>query len=248
MKKFVFVAIVVWIAVAHTATAEEKISIVTSEWIPYCGRFLPNNGIEPEIVSAALQREGWEAEFTFMAWARALRLVRDGKHDAITSASFTEERAADYIYSESYMGSPIVFYKRKDASITWNTLKDLKPYRIGMVRANSYSPEFDKADFLHKVTSRNDVLSLKKLILRQADLVVMNRFAGHHIIENKLASHEKGEVEVLEPPLHMDKLHLMFSRKAPDASKKLAAFNAGLKKISEDGTLKRILEKHGFKK
>jgi len=247
MKKLILV-VIVWIAVVQTGIAAEKISIATSEWIPYCGRFLPNYGIEPQIVSAAFQRSGWEVDFSFMAWARALKLVKTGKYDAVTSASFTEERAADYLYSESYMGSPIVFYKRKDSPIRWNTLKDLKPYKIGMVRAYSYSPEFDKADFLHKVTSKNDMLCLKKLILKQADLAVINRFTGHYIIENKLSAHEKQELEVLEPPLHMDKLHLMFSKKAPDASKKLAAFNAGLKKISEDGTLKRILEKHGVKK
>jgi len=247
MKKLIIVAIIL-IAVAQTGTAAEKISIATNEWLPYCGKFLPNYGIEPQIISAALQREGWDAEFTFMAWARALKLVGNGKYDAVTSASFTQERAVDHLYSESYMGSPIVFYKRKDAPITWNTLKDLKPYKIGTVKANSYSPEFDKADFLHKVTSKNDVLCLKKLILKQADLVVMDRFVGHYIIEKKLIAHEKKEVEVLEPPLHMDKLHLMFSKKAPDVSEKLAAFNAGLKKIIKDGTLTRILEKYGFKK
>lgn len=248
IKKFVMVLALCFMFAAEGIAAEKTISIATSEWLPYCGRFLANYGIEPEIVAAAYQRMGYKTNFNFMAWSRALKDVNEGKYDAVTSASFTEERARDYLYSESYMNSPAVFYKRKGSPITWRSLEDLKPYKIGVIKGYSYSPEFDKADFLQKVTSKNEVLALKKLILKQADLVVMDRFVGHYTITEKLPVYEKNIPEILDPPLYLDKLHLMVSKKTPDALKKLEAFNAGLEKIIKDGTLQSILVKHGMEK
>jgi len=52
----------------------------------------------------------------------------------------------------------------------------------------------------------------------------------------------------LSPPLHVHKLHLLFSKKVSDVPKKLEAFNSGLKAIIKDGSLKRILAKYGFEK
>lgn len=248
MKKFVMVLAVCIMFAAEGIAAEKTISIATSEWLPYCGRFLANYGIEPEIMAAAYQRMGYNTDFNFMAWSRAIKEVKEGKYDAVTSASFTQERARDYLYSKSHMDSPAVFYKRKGSPITWSVLEDLKPYKIGVIKDYSYSPEFDKADFLQKVASKNEVLALKKLILKQADLIVMDRFVGHYTISEKLTAYEKNIPEILYPPLYLDKLHLMVSKKTPDALKKLEAFNAGLKKIIKDGTLKSILVKHGLGK
>ncbi|MDM8524678.1 transporter substrate-binding domain-containing protein [Desulfococcaceae bacterium HSG8] len=246
MKKSVFV-LMLWLIFAAEGTASEKtVSIATSAWEPYCGKFLPNYGIEPEIVSAAYARSGYKAEFRFMAWVSALEEVRNGVYDAVTSASFTKERAKDYLYSDSYMESPVVFYKRKDSQITWRRLEDLKPYKIGVVRGYAYSPEFDKTDFLQKRISKTEMVNIRKLLLKQADLIVMDRFVGHYLIHKKLYKHERDILEVLSPPLFTDKLHLMFSKKTPDVLKKTEAFNSGLKKIREDGTLVRILEKHGL--
>jgi polar amino acid transport system substrate-binding protein len=232
---------------AEGIAGDRTVSIATSEWLPYCGNFLPNYGIEPEIVTAAYSRKGYTVKFDFMAWTRVLEDVRDGKYDAATSASFTEERAKEYFYSESYMQSPIVFYRRTGEAIHWNRLEDLKLYKIGVVRGYSYSPGFDKADFLQKKEAPTDILNIKKLLLKQADLIVMDQMVGHYIINNKLSNHERNNLEVMYPPLISDKLHLMFSKKAPDVSEKIAAFNDGLKEIREDGTLQKIMEKNGLK-
>ncbi len=247
MKKNI-AALIIWLMVAAEGTAADRtVSIATSEWLPYCGHFLTNYGIEPEIVTAAFSRKGYTVTFDFMAWTRVIEEVRDGKYDAATSASFTEERAKEYLYSESYMESPIVFYRRTGEAIEWSRLNDLKSYKIGVVRGYSYSPEFDKADFLRKREAPSDILNIKKLLLKQADLIVMDLMVGNYIINNKLPRHERNDLEILYPPLISDKLHLMFSKKASDVSEKIAAFNEGLKAIREDGTLQNIMEKNGLK-
>lgn len=241
---------VVCVCMATTTAASEKtVTIVTLNWLPYSGRFLPNYGIAPELISAAYREMGYKVKYDFMAWTKALREMAEGKYDAAANAYYTAERAEKFLFSESYMESPVVFYKRKDTPIRWNnSLEELKPYRIGVVRGYVTSPEFDKANFLDKKVSKTELLNLKKLILKQADLIVTDRFSGRYLISEKLPEHEKDLLMPLSPPLYVHKLHLIFSKKVPDAPRKLEAFNSGLKAIIKNGSMKRILAKYGFEK
>ena len=249
MKKFVIVFVVWFAFMTEGIAAEKTVTIATLNWLPYSGRFLPNYGIVPELISAAYARKGYKADYNFMAWTKVLEEVREGKYDAAANAYYTDERAKAYLFSDVYMDSPIVFYKRKDSRIRWNgSLEELKPYRIGIVKGYANGPEFDKADFLDKRVSKNEILNIKKLILKQADLIVADKFVGHYLINEKLPEHEKDILEPLPIPLYVNKLHLIFSKKVPDAQQKLEVFNNGLKEIIKDGTLERILVKYGFEK
>ncbi len=245
MKKFL-VCVAIWLVCVAEGTAADKIiKIVDSPWLPYYGQFLPNYGLVPEIVTAAYAQTGYTPKYNVMSWSRALKDLKDGKYDAVVTASYTEERAKIYLYSEFYMASPIVFFKRKDSSIHWNTLSDLKNYKIAVLKGYSYSPDFDNAPYLRKVTARSEVLSFKKLYYKQADLVVMDQVVGHYILNKKMVGAER-DAEPLQPPLYTDKLYLMFSKKTPNAKEKIKAFNKGLKVIKANGTFSRILAKHGI--
>ncbi|MCP4356037.1 MAG: transporter substrate-binding domain-containing protein [Proteobacteria bacterium] len=244
MKK-IFICFAIWLVCVAEGTAADKIiKIVDSPWLPYYGQFLPNYGLVPEIVTAAYAQTGYTPKYNVMSWSRALKDLKNGKYDAVVTASYTEERAKIYLYSEFYMASPIVFFKRRESPITWNTLDDLKNYKIAVLKGYSYSPDFD-ASSLRKVVARSEVLSFKKLYYKQADLVVMDQVVGHYILTNKLVGAERDAVP-LQPPLYTDKLYLMFSKKIPNVKEKIKAFNKGLKVIKSNGTFSRILAKHGI--
>lgn len=241
-------ALILWLGcLTDGMAAERKINLATLNWMPYSGRFMPNYGIGPEIITQALTRKGFATEYFFMAWVKVLEEVKKGNYDAMANAYYTAERARTYLASESYLDSPVALFKRKDRQIKWTgSLKELKPYKIGVVKGYATSPEFDAADFLNKRASKTEILNIRKLILKQADLIVMDRFVGEHLIREKLPAHERDLLAPLSPPLNVNKLHLMFSRNIPDAQQKLEVFNSGLKEIQKDGTLMRILEKYGF--
>ncbi|MCP4104916.1 MAG: transporter substrate-binding domain-containing protein [Desulfobacteraceae bacterium] len=249
MKKTI-AGLVVWFVFAGVGFAAEKvIKIASVPWPPYYDQFMPGSGIGAEVITAVFERVGYKAEFNFMAWNRALKEVSRGKYDALANAYYTEDRAKTYLASESYMDSSVMFFKRKESPIVWNNnLKKLMRYKIGIVKGYANSPEFDKANYLNKRVSRTEILNVKKLLLKQADLIVMDLFVGHHINKDKLYGDEKDVIEPLYPPLMVNKLHLMVSKKVPNGPGKLKAFNTGLRQIKKDGTLKKILAKYGVKK
>lgn len=53
-------------------------------------------------------------------------------------------------------------------------------------------------------------------------------------------------MELIEPPVDLKNLVLCISIKANDSQSKMAAFNAGLRQISQDATMAKILKGHGF--
>jgi len=237
------------LAAQMTGAAEKTVTIANMSWEPYYGQYLPNYGFVPEIIKEAYARTGYTAEFSFMSWTKTLEDVRQGKYDAAATASFNEERDRIYWYSDSYIESPVVFYKRKNEKpMSWRNLEDLKPYRIGVVRSYVYSPEFDNAAFLQKRTSKNELLNMKKLLLKQAELILIDKFVGQYIINKKLVASEKNVPEIIYPQLVSDKLHLIFSKNVPDATEKRDAFNRGLREIVKDGIVKKILAAHGLGK
>ena len=147
-------------------------------------------------------------------------------------------------------------YKRKDTNVSYSidprlnqteALRSLQGYRFGVVRGYVNTEVFDKADFLEKDEVFGDEPNLKKLYNRRIDFMFIDKFVADYLIKNKFPEYE-AELEFMEPPLEIKLLYIAFSRQAADSQEKLAAFNRGLKEITADGTLVRIMARHGFEK
>ncbi len=232
--------------VATVGMAENKeVSLATLNWAPYVGKKLENHGFTAEIVSEAFKRAGYQVEIKFMPWKRVLSQVKLGKFDAGFPAYYSEERAKLYAVSDSFIDGPLVFYKRKDKSISYKTLEDLKPYKIGIVRGYVNTPEFDSADFLQKKLANSDEANLKKLFKEKIDLTIIDQFTAAHIL-NTSFSQGKGALDFIAPPLQLKTLHVIFSKESKEYEARVAAFNQGLKAIIQDGTLKMIVERHNL--
>ena len=234
------------LCIGTTGVAEEKsISLATLEWEPYVGKKLKHYGFTSEIVAEAFKRTGYKVKVTFMPWARVLQEVRKGKYDAAYPAYYSDERAKMYALSNPFAEGPLVFYKRKEAVISFRSLQDLKPYRIGVVRGYVNSPEFDAADYLTKDIANSDEINLKKLLKGRLDLVVIDKFTSQSIL-NKIIPEGRDVLECLKPHLQVKPLYLAVSRKVEGYQHIVKDFNYGLKQISDEGLIKKIMQKHGF--
>ena len=222
----------------------ETITIATLNWEPYVGEKLIENGFAAEIVREALLRKGYEAKFVFLPWKRALHETLLGKYDAAFPTYHSEKRAGKYIYSKPFADSVVGFYVHRDSNIAFNKLDDLIKYRIGIVLGYINPPDIDDADYLQKELVISDYLNVKKLLAKRIDLAVMDKHVGRLII-NKLQGAGE-ELVFLEPPLETKPLYVAFSLKSADSGKRAMDFNEGLRLITDDGTLAKILNKHGI--
>jgi len=244
MKKIIF-GFIVFFCSASLIQARD-VSMVTVDWEPYYASSLDKGGVYTEIVTTAFKRVGHNATVRFISWKRALKYVEDGKKDIVMGAYYNEERTQVYHFSDSCMTLNSGLIAHKKLGITsYKSLEDLKPYKIGVNRGWTYTPEFDAADFLQKDEATNQMVNIRKFFKGRVDLIAITIEIFQYEV-SKLKDHNMSEVVVLDPILDKKGLFLMMGKKVPDHKKIISDFNRGLKEIRDDGTYGKIFSAHGF--
>ncbi|GEM_PF-196394 len=229
------------------SSSGKKFSFVTVDFPPYYGKDLPENGWVAEVVRAALEGQGYEVEIKFVPWSRAIKYTKEGYYDALLGAYYTEERAESYYFSAPISQARTGFFKRKDKTVNFKELTDLKEYRLGVVKDYATSKAFDAADYLNKVMVTSSDVGIKMLYHGSLDLMTDTEAAVLYLAEHVLEQEETGiseQIEFIKPVLAMNKMYVAISKKAVDADLKLIDFNQGLRTIYLDGTFRSIKAKH----
>lgn len=224
----------------------QELTFATLNWEPYIGQKLENEGFVAEIVRAAFQRSGYDkVTLIFYPWKRTVKASQAGLVDGYLPEYYDPSIESHHFFSAPFPGGPLVFLKLKAKVIPFNTLPDLRPYKIGVVRGYVNTRAFDTADFLNKEEVVNDLQNLRKLLAGRVDLIVIDKYVGHHLLTTNLSG-QKQKTEILDPPLGINDLYVCFSKKKKYAAKLRKDFNAGLQQLKEDGTLMQIMKRRGF--
>lgn len=244
MKHLVAFAIALVISCSGAVAAERTLNIAATEFPPYYGKDLENNGFFTEIVREAFKRRGYGAEIKFLPWKRALEGAKRGKYDALYSVWHRPEREEWFVFSDALPANELVFYKHKTKDVSFGGYDDMKPYTIGVVRGYALPPGFEEAG-LKTALGNNDEQNLLKLFKRHVDLVLVDKIQAQYIINSKIPE-AADKLDWVDPPAHVDIQYLVISKQAPDHETLLADFNSGLAEMTADGTLDAILTRHGF--
>lgn len=184
-------------------------------------------------------------ELEWLPWARAFELAKKGEYDGVLGAWYTEERTQFFIYTNPFLSTELVFFKRKGEPVAYTSLQDLKPYTIGVARYSGpyelLKPELEEN--LDIATSAD--LNIQKLMQERFDLLADEKLNVLYIINTQFPEW-RDAIEILDPPLQINQLHVIISRHRTDAQVIVDAFNRGLKEIQEDGTFDGILKAHNF--
>jgi len=204
----------------HSAFASDKSFIVTTEeWPPFVSSDLPNNGWAMEVAKEALERKGYDVSLELVPWARALHCSESGKCDGLYLSYYVEERTKSYVFSDPVAVLETGLFKLKDRDISFGTLDDLRPYKIGMTRGAAVSDEFDKADFLKKDPVPHHSVNIKKLLRGRVDLVVAAKPVFEYLIRSTLPEDQQDQIEFIGPPLSEQNLHLAISKNSTTIKK-----------------------------
>ena len=241
MWKKLLLILLIFSVRANTST----VTLASSDWSPYTGPNLQNNGFTAEIIKQALAHSGMKSHFIYMPWKRAMESVRAGEIDALYSAYYSYERAASYLLTDPYISSELMFAVHKDSPLSgYNALSDLIQYRIGVVRGYVNSQEFDQADYLNKEEVTSDHLNLKKLLGKRVDLIVIDKYVALHLLSSM--NYPENSIRFLDKPLDRKPVYVMFSRENTQSPARVEAFNRGLQAIKAAGVYQKILEVYGF--
>ena len=165
----------------------EDVYLTTSEYLPYTTEYAENYGFCTEIVSTVIRNMDMNPVYKFYPWRRGQLNVREGEVWATFPYSKNAEREREYWFSAQplFIGR-VSFFCYKDyfsENHRWNTLEDLKPYKIGGVRGYWYESDFMKSGLEVEYTA-NPEETLKKLQAGRIQLFPLNEMVGWYLIEN----------------------------------------------------------------
>lgn len=230
-----------------------EVKLGGSAWGPYLGKHLPNYGLAAEIVSAAFSRVGYQVKIEFMPWPRVLDEVADGTLDGSIATWHTEERAKTLLFTDAYIANKLIFVKRGNDPFNYQNPEQLKQftegksYRLGVFNDFAYGPEFNKVQPLFKIEEREYCSQLFRDVANKSlDIALVDHWVADAELKDK--KHIADHLTTVAGVLENRPLHATFPRTNKRSKDLVAAFNAGLKRLKQDGTYQTLLDQHKFPK
>ena len=238
--------LIVLLFIGLTAVAHgQPLQLVTGDgYQPYTDQSLPLRGMVTEIVERAFAAVGENTKIDFRPWKRGYEGTKKGLYAGTFPYIKTEERERDFYYSQSIHPVYVRMFVHRDSE--FHTLQDLKGRRICIPLGYATNEQF--RSFLQENAIRRDgnptdlATCFQLLSFKRMDFVVINEVNGWTTIEN--AQLEKASFRTLDEVLQEDGHYLIVSRAHPDAQRIISQFNKGLQRLTDQGALQEIIDRH----
>lgn len=169
-----------------TARAAAPLRFTSLEWPPYVGAELYHDGLVGQRFHQALALLGLQARIDYYPWRRALRLVQANSVYVGYLPQYASANPDNAYCSVPLMQTPLgLAQRRDDPLLRWQTLFQLRPYRIGVVAGYSNTQEFDAlvdARELQVDVTNSDRSNLLKLAAGRTDLAVVDPVVFHYLL------------------------------------------------------------------
>lgn len=243
MIKTLAVAAAAALAIGTAALADPvKVGISAEPYPPFASPDASGNwvGWEVDIINAVCKAAEMDCVITPVAWEGIIPSLTGGQIDAImASMSITEERMKVIDFSDKYYNTPAVIVAAKGSGIT-PTPEGLAGKKLGVqvstiheTYAKAHFPEAEIKTYQTADEGFQDLIA-GRIDASQADSIAIDDFlatdAGKACCENVGA--------VADDPAILGAGVGVGLRKGDEALKE--KFNAGIKKIREDGTYDAI--------
>ncbi len=218
----------------------ETVTFANGEWAPYMSPKLKNAGYVSDIVVQAYKEEGIDVKWVFLPWKRGFEEAKSGKYQGTAIWGYNEERAKDFLYTDTVLNLETAFFIRKGSPFTFNTMDDLKGKKIGGMIGYAYgTEEAEKAGTIKISRIGKPEGNYKKLAAGRLDTVLEDSQVGLKTIHDMGLD---GQIVAYKKPLKSRKYSVIISKKLPNGQHLVDAFNKGLKKLKDSGRFDAILK------
>lgn len=244
MRSYVVLAFAMAASLSVLAQTQ-TLKIATGELPPYMTAARADQGISLSVVRRAFELVGYKVEFTFLPWSRALAETRLGKWDATAAWGNNPERNPPFFVSDNVVTEKWVFVYRNAVKFRWNSLADLKPYRVALIQDYTYTPEIwtmaNAGDFKSDKLP-NDAAAIKMLLLDRVDVAPMERNVACDVLQKNFTEADAAKLSV-DPKQMIDTFtsHVLLPRSLAESANRVVDFNAGLKKLKASPEYAKLL-------
>jgi len=223
---------------------DKRVTLVADPYPPYQykeGGIV--KGIDYELITSAIQAVGYDVQVRLLPWEECLRQLEAGSADGIFQITRTSEREKRYVFSDLLRTAETAIFSLRSRTIQFSKAVDLREqlesFTLGVLAGYSYAPLIDDLDPAMKVEVDRQEDLLLGLKEKCFDLAVMDSgvavfLAGRLGIDG---------IERVEGFVVTRELHVAFR---PACADLIVSFNEGLKRLKQQGGLKRIAERYGL--
>ncbi len=239
MKKIALVIMLLALLIPN-AYANETIELAIGEWAPYTSEKDPNGKLAEILVTEAFKLENIDVTYKYYPWKRAFEGVKKGKFAGTFPWYGTDERKSDFnLVVEPVITSKTVFFHMKDVDFKWETIDDLKKYKVGGTIGYSDVELLEKNGIKVDVAPKEEI-NYQKLIAHRIDIVPSTLIVGYNNI-NKMFTPAKAALFTNHPkPLIDADMFMLISKNIPNSQELADKFSNGLKKLKESGRYDQI--------
>lgn len=214
----------------------QTVHLASTEWPPYSGAALVQQGAATAVVRAAFAAMGMSVTVDFFPWARAIKQgTTDKSFDGYFPGYPDAERMRKSYASLPIGSSPLGFAERTAKPINWHDIGDLGGMRIGVVNGYVNTEDLDAAiaaDHVHGDVAPSDESNLTKLLMARVDAAVIDRHVFEYLsVADPAFAAQGGKLEFNKKLLSNTDIHVFFKR-TPQGQNLQRTFDLGLKKIN----------------
>ena len=193
-----------------------------------------SKGVVVDIAKAIGDKIGYEVNVVTVNWEQAQKMVINGDADGLLHINPSPERNEHYDFSSPLLQSDFSMFVQID-NMVLRSIKDLKNKRVG-VEAGGYPNillrgyETIDIEIIHDWET-----SFKALSTGELDAIIVDRWIG----EYELANSRISDIKIVAPPIETQYSRIAV-RKGDTETLDLISY--GLKAITEDGTVDKIME------
>ena len=234
------------LSAASPARCGTVLQLATINWEPYTGKDLPDHGFFSDLVVSALNRTGYDVEFRYYPWTRALQNAKRGNVHGLMNAYWKKDRTGFLSYPDAVWQVKEEFIALKNHPVSYTgDAASLKGYTIGVLRGSAQAEELRSAG-IRTAPITDQVQNVKRLLKKRIDAALVPRSIFFYHLERTAPEVPTKTIRILSPAFKIYNMYVAFSRNKPGYERLTADFNLGLKQIKADGTYDRILQKHGI--
>ena len=223
---------------SSTIQAQEKIAIAVGEWPPYISPGQKHNGVISHIIIDIFKDIGIEATLEFQPWSRAYADTAKGMFSATAVWMHKPEREVSFIYSDTVLTERFVFFHKKSLAFDWQSISDLKEFKIGGINASSYGPEFNKALATGEVIINRVIRpqqNFKMLLHDRIQIFPFEVNVGHAMLRSHLTVEEQEQITYHPKAFLNNSSFVLFPRNLKGSQSLSLRFNKQLRKIKDNG-------------
>ncbi|MCL5039653.1 MAG: transporter substrate-binding domain-containing protein [Firmicutes bacterium] len=202
---------------------------------PY--EFLAENGaykgFNVDLLHAVAIEMGLDIELVPMPWSEAQKALQEGRVDAIQGMKLTPDRQKVYDFSDPYLTSSQAIFVRVDNHFIID-LEDLSGNKVAVQKGDFAYDLLQPMARVRLTVTENQEEALDLLLAGKVDAFVGNRLTGLYFLGKKQAY---GQVKIVGEPINPTPYGLAVRRGDQEI---LKVFNAGLRRIKENGTYDKI--------